>query len=264
MIDLHSHILPGIDDGADTLETALEMARIAVAEGTEILACTPHIVRGVYDNSSSNIMPAIAELQRALDDNGIDLRLISGADVHVRADLLKLLQSKEIPTLDGSNYFLFEPPHHVCPPNIAALAGMLLSAGYVPVLTHPERLSWIERDYKIITDLDDMGVAMQITAQSLTGGFGSGVERWALRMLDEGRIDIIASDAHSPKHRPPGLQKAHALITKSIGAEAADQMVLHNPRRMLNSEPLPPKERPKPITPPEPPKKGLISRLFGG
>ncbi len=266
MIDLHSHILPGIDDGAETLDIALDMARIAVADGTTVLACTPHIQEGVYDNSADTILPAIAALQAELDANGISLQLVAGADAHISPALPQRLKAGEIPTLGGGKYFLFEPPHHVCPPHVPDLVKLLFQAGYIPVLTHPERLTWIERDYDLITQLDDMGVAIQVTAASLTGRFGSNASKWALRLLDEGRIDIIASDAHSPKHRPPGLSKAYDLIANRVGVAAADRLTKINPQVILDSGTLPPKEKPANIVEnrpkPERKKRGFFGKLF--
>ena len=111
MIDLHSHILPGCDDGAPDLAVAAAMARLAVADGTRILACTPHILPGLYDNDAAGIARRVQELQAFLKQESIHLQLVVGADVHIAADLLQKLQAKAIPTLNGSRYFLLEPPH---------------------------------------------------------------------------------------------------------------------------------------------------------
>ncbi|WP_363350129.1 CpsB/CapC family capsule biosynthesis tyrosine phosphatase [Methylocystis echinoides] len=238
MIDLHSHILPGIDDGAADLNLSLEMARIAASQGVIVQACTPHIFPGVYDNTGPQILEAVAALQRELDDAGIDLTLVAGADAHMTPNMIAGLRSGNIPSLAGTRYVLVEPPHHVAPPRIDAFFFDLLAAGYVPVLTHPERLRWIEAQYETFVRLARAGVWMQITSGSLTGAFGSTPKYWAERMLDEGLVHILASDAHGVRRRGPDLAAGRAAAEKWVGAEEAEQLVYLRPYAILeNADP---------------------------
>ena len=147
MIDLHSHLLPGIDDGATSLEMSLDMARQAVADGVHTMACTPHIYPGLYQNDANGITRACHQLQAALDVYGIALTLVSGADVHLVPGLLDGLRAGTVPTLHGSRYVLLEPSHRVRPPRFEESVFELVAAGYTPVITHPERLTWIEDHY---------------------------------------------------------------------------------------------------------------------
>jgi protein-tyrosine phosphatase len=237
MIDLHSHFLPGIDDGAPDLDTALEMARIAVADGVEIQACTPHILPGLYHNTGPQIRVATRKLQDHLDDNGIPLRLVTGADAHMSPDLVDGLRSGRVLSLADTRYVLVEPPHHVVPLRLVdSFFGMLL-AGYVPILTHPERLSWISSHYASIERLFHGGVLMQLTAGSLIGAFGRGPRYWAERMLDEGRVHILASDAHSVGRRRPNLGRGYEAAAARVGEEEAALMVLGRPQLILADEP---------------------------
>src|SRR3954468_18558699 len=130
MIDLHNHILPGLDDGAADVSVAISMAKMAVEEGTTDLACTPHILPGLYHNRGDLIRHAIAELQQVLLCEGIPLNLVSGADVHLVPDLLVGLQEGRLLTLGGSRYVLIEPPHHVYPGRMADVLFDLMVAGY--------------------------------------------------------------------------------------------------------------------------------------
>jgi protein-tyrosine phosphatase len=237
MIDLHSHILPGIDDGAPDLDVSLEMARIAVANGVIIQACTPHIFPGVFNNSGPQIRYAAQELQRALDEHGIPLRLITGADAHVVPNMVGGLRAGEILSLADTKYVLVEPPHHVAPPRIEYLFFDLLAAGYVPILTHPERLTWIETRYETFVQLFQAGVWMQVTSGSLTGAFGRRPKYWAERMLNEGLVHILASDAHGARRRPPDLAEGRAAAAKWLGEEEADQLVTARPRAILEDAP---------------------------
>lgn len=179
MIDLHSHILPGLDDGSPNVGVSIEMARLAVADGITHMACTPHVMLGKYPNRSSNILPAVSALQAELDVRDIKLALMAGADVHVAWDLPDRLAAREIPTLNASRYFLLEPPHEILPPNLEKLASRLIDAGFIPVITHPERLMWIKNHYNVIERLYDMGCPLQLTAESITGGFGVKVKGYA-------------------------------------------------------------------------------------
>ena len=216
MIDVHCHLLPGIDDGAPDDTAALAMARIAFADGIRTTVCTPHIYPGLYENDADGIRRRTAELQRRLVEEGIGLVLAVGADAHLTPELLSRLQEGTVPTLAGGRYVLLEPPHHVAPPRFAESMWSLVAAGFVPVLTHPERLTWIGQDYAMLAALVHAGVWMQVTAGSLAGRFGSGARYFAERMLDDGLVHLLATDAHGVKHRAPllaeGLQVRDVLV----------------------------------------------------
>ncbi|MDG4561594.1 MAG: capsular biosynthesis protein [Candidatus Competibacter sp.] len=235
MIDLHCHLLPGIDDGAPDLETTLAMARIAVADGIEVIACTPHIYPGLYENNGPAIRQAVTELQRRLAEADIPLQLTYGADTHIARDLEDGLRSGRVPSLHGSRYFLLEPPHHVAPPRLGEIVFNLLVAGYVPVITHPERLSWIEDHYGTFVELVRKGAWLQVTAGSLTGRFGSTAQYWGERLLDEGWVHILATDSHSAKRRPPLLAEGQCAAERWVGKEEAVHLVGTRPKGILDN-----------------------------
>ena len=237
MIDLHCHLLPGIDDGSPDRDTALAMARMAVADGITHIACTPHITTGVYDNSAATIGALTEEVSRVLQEQGIDLTLLTGADVHMAPDLVQKLRDKRVPTLNDTRYFLLEPPHHVAPPRLDGLVRALVAAGFVPIITHPERLGWIETHYALMGKLVAEGALIQLTAGSITGGFGRRARYWAEKMLDEDLVDIVASDAHNLTGRPPVLSRARDVLAGRIGEAKAWQMVLHRPAAILDDRP---------------------------
>ena len=236
MIDLHCHILPGLDDGPECIEESVSMARMAVADGIVMMTCTPHIMKGVYDNNTGKILRALCTLQALLDKSGIGLELALGADVHVAPDLPTALGAGEIPTLNGSRYVLLEPPHHVLPPRLELLAARLIKTGLTPIITHPERLTWISQHYAVMERLNTMGCMMQITAGSVTGAFGKTVRYYAERLLDEGRVDILASDAHNTHSRPPVLSRAREIVAQRIGHRAASRMVVECPAQILTDK----------------------------
>jgi protein-tyrosine phosphatase len=234
MIDLHCHLLPGIDDGPKTIDMSLEMARLAAADGITTIACTPHILPGVYNNTGPGILTAIADLQEALNQALIQIRLVAGADVHVAPDLAAQLQDGRALTLNKSRYFLLEPPQHVLPPGLADYIFGLQVAGYVPIITHPERLSWVENHYDLVKRLVDTGSLMQLTAGALTGRFGRRPRHLAERMLDDGLCHVVASDGHNTDRRRPCLSEARELLARRLGEEEATKLVLTRPRAILD------------------------------
>lgn len=262
MIDLHSHLLPGIDDGAPDMDISLKMARIAVDDGIAVMACTPHIYPGMFENNGPDIKRRVAELQAQLNEAGIALKLTWGADAHVAPDLMEKLKSGAAPSLNDTRYFLLEPPHHVAPPKFAEFAFGFLAAGYVPVITHPERLSWIEGHYATFCDLCDKGVWMQVTAGSLTGRFGQAARYWGERMLDEGRVHILATDAHSPDRRPPLLAEGREAAIKWVGREQARHLVVTRPLGILENR-TPSELPPIPRAEVGAKRKNIWNRLFG-
>jgi protein-tyrosine phosphatase len=236
VIDLHCHILPGIDDGASDLSVSLLMARMMVAQGITHAACTPHILPGLYHNTGPGIREAMQRLQAALDQEEIPLTLVTGADVHMTPNFVAGLRSGQLLTIADSRYVLVEPPHHTAPPQIEDFFFNLAVAGYVPILTHPERLSWVPSRYQIIKKLVQSGVWMQITAGSFAGAFGRNALYWAERMLDEGCVHLIATDAHDAERRPPDLAAGRDLVAKRVGPDEAQRLVFTRPMGILKDE----------------------------
>lgn len=237
MIDLHCHLLPGIDDGASDLSVSLEMARASAAQGVAVVACTPHILPGLYHNSGPAIRAATVDLQTILDEESIPLRLVTGADLHMTPDFLAGLRSGELLALGDTRYLLVEPPHHTAPPRLEEFFFDLVLAGYVPILTHPERLSWVPSHYDLIRRLVAAGVWMQLTAGSFAGTFGRQALYWSQRMLDEGCVHLLATDAHDLERRPPDLAKGRELVAKRVGAVEAQHLVLTRPMGVLTNQP---------------------------
>jgi protein-tyrosine phosphatase len=265
MFDLHCHILPGLDDGAPDLSTSLQMAQAFVADGVSVVACTPHILPGLYHNSGPQIRLATAQLQAALDREAIPLKLVTGADNHITANFVSELRSGHLLSLAESRYVLVEPPHHVAPPRLEDLFFSLLVAGYVPILTHPERLTWIEAHYETVQRLAQAGVWMQLTAGSVGGAFGRRPRYWSERMLDEGLVHILATDAHDLKRRPPKLGAGRDAAALRVGDAEAEHLVVTRPQGVLDN--IDPGSMPAPqlaivadVEKPE--KSGLTGRSF--
>ena len=214
---------------------SLAMARVAAADGISTIACTPHILPGVYNNSGPPIRKAVARLAESVAKAGIPINLVTGADVHIAPDLDVQLRDGRVLTLNNSRYLLLEPPHHVLPPRLEDLVFGLQAAGYVPILTHPERLSWVEGHYDLIRRLVSSSVLMQITAGSVMGRFGRGPRYWAERMLDEGLCHLLATDAHNTEQRAPRMADARDVVAQRLGDDEAINLVLRRPQGILNN-----------------------------
>jgi protein-tyrosine phosphatase len=209
------------------------MARAFVGQGVECVACTPHILPGLYHNTGPQIRTAVAELQGRLDDADIPLRLVTGADNHIVHDFVDGLKRGHLLTIADSRFVLVEPPHHVAPARLEDLFFNILIAGYVPILTHPERLTWLESKYDVVQRLAAKGVWMQITSGSLCGTFGRRSRYWGDRMLSEGLVHILASDAHHVTSRPPDLAAGRQAAERLVGADEATRLVVTRPHAIL-------------------------------
>lgn len=238
MIDLHCHMLPGIDDGARDLDTALQMAQLAVADGITMTACTPHIYPGLFENTHEGIRQAVASFKEELKKADIPLEITYGADIQVVPELVQSLADGTLPRLHNSRYFLFEPPHHVSLPRMPDLIHNALLSGYVPVITHPERLTYIEDDYEKFVDAAHAGAWIQLTGGSLLGRFGPRVKKITERFLEDGVTHLLASDGHNLKNRTPELREARDAAAAILGEEEADRLVQERPAAVIaNSEP---------------------------
>lgn len=234
MIDLHCHLLPGIDDGAQTLETSLAMARIAVDDGIGTIFCTPHIYPGLYENVQSDIIRRVDQLRIILQHENIPLQLSYGADTHLVPEVMDGLKTGRIPTLGGSRYLLLEPSHNVRPPRFTESVFALIGAGYVPVITHPERLTWAADHMQDFFVLARAGAWLQITGGALLGRFGLRVQKLSEQFIAEGWTAVLASDAHTTNRRSPQLSEALRRAATLVGKEEADRMVFERPQAVVN------------------------------
>jgi len=237
MIDLHCHLLPGIDDGAEEWSASIEMARIAAADGIATTACTPHIYPGLFDNDSAAIAALVEATQRRIDEEGIRLRLVAGSDAHLTPELLDRVKAGTAPTLAGSRYLLLEPSHTMAPPRFAESVFAFVVAGYVPVITHPERLAWIRAHYAVFRSLVQSGVWLQVTAGSLCGRFGKQARYFAEKLLDDGLVHVLATDAHGTRHRAPLLAEGRDAAERRVGAEESARLVVERPAAILDDRP---------------------------
>lgn len=225
MIDLHSHILPGVDDGAQTLEDSLEMARKAISQGITHLMCTPHHNNGKYNNPADKIIQDVAALQQELDQRGLDLTLLEGQEVRLTEYLLTAIKREEILFTDLDNtYLLIEFPTNEIPIYAEQVFYHLLSQGHVPVIVHPERNAVFREEPNRLVSFLEMGTLTQLTAPSIVGIFGSEIQKTARLMLEHQMLYMVASDAHNLRHRTFLMKEAYEEIQKIGGREMVAAM----------------------------------------
>ncbi len=229
-IDIHCHILPGMDDGPATLEESVKMLEIAKSDGVTRIFATPHILDGLYSCKGREIISSVEGLRKHLPGS---LELFWGADVRIAPDLTKRVESGDILTLNGSGYLLLELPASFVPPHLDSFIFDLRHKGITPVITHPERHLRLMHDSAGLGGFRDRGAMCQITAMSLTGGFGREIMLASLTMIEKGLADIVASDAHNSGTRPPILSKAYREVKKHFGDETADRLFFKNPGKIL-------------------------------
>lgn len=265
MIDLHCHILPGIDDGPGSLDEATRMCRLAARDGITGLVATPHFLDGARGSASRRAGrdARIAALRAALDAAGIDLALHPGAEIHLVPDLRVLLRAEPTLTLNGSRHVLIELPQ-VFPPTVKDMLFELRLLGYRPILAHPERHDCVQRDPDLLLPLAAAGIMTQITAQSLLGDFGEACRRCAETLVQARTAHIVASDAHGANHRPPLLSAARTRLAALVGAAEARAMTETRPWAVLRDESVDlPDPRPSraPSKPRRPAQPGWLARL---
>lgn len=257
MIDLHAHILPGLDDGAPDMNEAVEMCRLAESDGITAIVATPHSGNGVYVNGRDRILAAVATLNSRLGEEGINIRILPGADVHINHDMAGMMVAGNAMTVnDAGRYLMVELPHQIIPPNLGDWIFALKLKGITPIITHPERNLAIRKNMEEFRKWVELGALVQITAMSVTGQFGNSAQRCAHEMLKGNLVHVIASDAHSISGRPPILSRARDAAARLAGAAQAYDLVRTNPGMILDGKPV---DALRPLKRKEP---GLMRRLF--
>jgi len=234
MIDIHCHILPGIDDGPVEESEALEMASQAVKDGITDIICTPHHLPGLYPTTPDRIHAAVRILQNDLKAANIPLTLHPGMEVHISAADPDLVHQGRLLSLNRlGNALLVEFPHQFVPPNVDSLFWSFITSRIRPVLAHVERYPALMADPSVLTDWARMGVITQITASSLLGRFGPEVEDFAWQLIEHNLAHVVATDAHSPDFRRPHMHEAAQEIQDRFGLQTSQDMTRNIPLALL-------------------------------
>jgi protein-tyrosine phosphatase len=245
MIDIHAHILPGLDDGPGDKETSLEMARIAAADGIKGIIATPHVATGLYEHSRKGILEAVSQLRGTLAEENIPLEIYPGAEYLIEPELPAKLQAGQLMTLnDTGKYLLIELPFSSFPPFTGQVLFEIMLCGVKPVLAHPERNEEIQRKPHLLKSLWEKGVLVQVTSGSITGLFGERVQALSKSFLRRGYVHFVASDAHSPRGRTPVLGKAVEILNREVAGDIAGLLTEINPGLLVEGTPV---KKPPPV-----------------
>lgn len=233
MIDLHAHILPGVDDGPANWTTALELCRQLAGQGVSGVVATPHFLPGRYPEASL-VLGLVQELNQRLSSLSCALTVYPGAEAYLVPELPRLVADGTVPTLNNAGrYLLVELPLEEIPSCTENVLFSLLLDGITPALAHPERNAKLQENPALLATLVERGTLVQVNAGSLAGEFGPRVQKFAGSLVRQGLVHFAGSDAHCPHKRPPIWPAAIARLEKLAGREAVLALTLHNPKALL-------------------------------
>jgi len=241
MLDIHCHLLPGIDDGPQSMEQSVALARYAVQAGITHAVLTPHIHPGVYNNTARSIAQIGLAFKAALSIFSIPLKVALAAEIRICPELIKMVQCDKfskvcIGQMDDDRVILLEFPHSHIPPGSRQLIESLMENRVKPVIAHPERNKAFFIDPGRLEPFVSMGCMVQLTASSVAGRFGRNAQRTAMHFLKQGWVDVLASDAHNLSFRPPELIEGVEAASRLVGEDAAYAMVNENAFAILGQK----------------------------
>lgn len=267
MIDLHSHILPGIDDGAREWDDTLALLREAAEDGTRTIVATPHFHPGVYAPPGPEVRRLVEEARARARAEGIEIWIEPGHEVRGMAGIIPRVRSGEILTFPGGKYLLLELPSMEVPRYLDDLLFELEMGDVTPILAHPERNRGLAKEPERLAELIDRGVRTQVTGASLFGAYGPHAQEAAELFFRRGLVHLVASDGHVPLHRPPLLGAAREAVEVLIGAFRSRKIFEVNPRRVLDGTELETENLGREESAEDPlpsPQIGWWKRIFGG
>jgi len=258
MVDIHCHVLPGVDDGAESIEESLQMLRRSAATGVDIVVATPHLLRGVYEIESVEREQITAELQKAADENEIKIQIKPGVEYYLSPQIMDdINRLKDFTINNNGKYILVELPMQTIPTCTEGIFSNLKMQGITPVLAHPERNVKICQDPNILFDFVKKDCVAQLNVGSILGYFGQRIKKVARVLLTHKLVHVIASDMHSA--RTPTLSQGVSVVSKLLGQERASHMFDETPRQIVAGETFY-KEEPQRVTSE---RRWLKSILFG-
>ena len=237
LVDIHSHLLPGVDDGAKDIENSIELAQVAVSEGVEHLILTPHHYNNQYVNHKLDVIKATEKLQRIYDRADINLKVYPSQEIRIHHDLLdNILYKDDYLSLDAcGKYYLIEMPTKSVPDYALDLLKEMLQQGMVPVIAHPERNHAFAKDIRLLYQFIEAGCLSQVTSHSYIGFYGGKLRKISQEMIEHNLIHIISSDAHHLEYRPFNMQKAYEQVELDYDSRLAEYFK-HNAAAVFNGD----------------------------
>jgi protein-tyrosine phosphatase len=236
MIDIHSHILPGLDDGSKSWKMTLEMCRLAIRDGITHIVATPH-ADGTYVYNRDRVRDLVNELDNKISG---ELAFSIGCDFHLSFENMEdAIAHPQRYTIAAKQYLLVEFSEYGIPPQVSDGLFRLHAAGMIPIITHPERNAILQRRPDRVLEWVNAGCLVQVTASAVTGSWGDTTRRIAIWLIEHDAVHVLASDSHDDKRRKPILSEARDAVSKRFGADLARALVLDNPEAIISGRPLP-------------------------
>jgi len=232
-VDMHSHILPGMDDGARSMPQTLRMLETAVSEGISTMIATPHNMPGKGCPPVSVVRRKVDELRKTVEQEGIPLEIVAGTEYYYREEVLDILENGEGVTLANSDCVLVEFEPLAERNYIRNAVRNILGTGYRPVIAHVERYAKLMEDISVLSDMRKNGILVQVNAMSVTGDNGRQAKKDVRSLLKKGLVDFVATDAHSDGRRAPYMEKCADVLYKKCGAQYADRLLFGNAEEFL-------------------------------
>lgn len=234
MIDMHAHIIWGVDDGPKTFEETQELIRLAEKEGIEQIIATSHALHPSYHADIQEVEEKLQVLTDWISEQGIDIKVHMGHEVRVTEAIIDEIKNRNVSTLNGTNYVLIEFPSATVPLFAKEIVKQLLNQGYVPIIAHPERNKLLANQSEKLRELIDLGAYAQVTAGTLAGAFGKDVQKIALRMVDEGLIHCYGSDVHNDSTRDFKFDAGLTILENKNRQEMVEYLLENNERLLEN------------------------------
>lgn len=231
IIDIHCHLLNGVDDGPGSLEEAQDAILEYKEKGIRALILTPHFRRDMFEASQEEVQSAYYKLMTWAREEG--MLLYPGCEYHVNSDMIEDLQEKRRWTLANSRYVLTEFSSHHTASEFRNYIGELVRCGYIPIVAHVERYQAVRSDWDLLYDLVQMGAGLQVNADAVLGMNGAAIRQYVRRLLEEELVSFVASDCHGIAYRPSHLMESYEYIIKNYGIQYAEELFWENPRKIL-------------------------------
>ena len=233
MIDIHCHILPGIDDGSRDVEESMEMIREAYKAGFTNIISTSHYIEESYNVPKAKRQELIDMLNSKIEQEGMNIKIYNGAEAYITPNLVELIKAEELPTMNGTRYLLMELPMHNQILSLESIVSKVINQGITLIIAHPERYSYVQKNYKILNELADMGVLFQANYGSCIGQYGKEAEKTLKKLLKANRISFFGTDCHRAGSVYEKMPEILKKLEKMIGKEKLEELTTTNPQKLL-------------------------------
>lgn len=233
MIDIHCHILPGIDDGSRNVEESMEMIREAYKAGFTNIISTSHYIEESYNVPKAKRQELIDMLNSKIEQEGMNIKIYNGAEAYITPNLVELIKAEELPTMNGTKYLLMELPMHNQILNLESIVSKVINQGITLIIAHPERYDIVQKNYKVLNELADMGVLFQANYGSCIGQYGKEAEKTLKKLLKANRISFFGTDCHREGSVYCQMPEILKKLEKMIGKEKLEELTTTNPQKLI-------------------------------